>query len=250
MQEIFDAFLYLSFFIAFLASALTAYVGFGGALIMVPLYTFLFGPINAIAITTMCSLVSLSPIVLKLIRNIEWTQLLPLSAGIIISNILGIVFLTSADPTIVSLGIGVFVLVSGFILMSNFSYKGPRGSGVSAFVGLICGSVMGGFGVPSGPILVVYFLAAPISVITQRANILFPIWLMCLVTSVSLWANDVVEQETLFRALFILPFSIAGASLGSYIFKKAPVSWFKAVANWLLIAIGTSLLLKHLIGLY
>ena len=96
---------------------------------MVPLYTFLFGPITAIAITTMCSLVSLSPIVLKLIRNIEWTQLLPLSAGIIISNILGIVFLTSADPTIVSLGIGVFVLVSGFILMSNFSYTGPEALG-------------------------------------------------------------------------------------------------------------------------
>ena len=73
---------------------------------------------------------------------------------------------------------------------------------------------------------------------------------MCLVISVSLWANDVVEQETLFRALFILPFSIAGAPLGSYIFKKAPVSWFKVIANWLLIAIGISLLPKHLIELY
>ena len=121
---------------------------------------------------------------------------------------------------------------------------------MSTLVGLTYGSVVGGFGVPSGPILVVYFLAALIAVITQRTNILFPIWLMCLVISVSLWANDLVEQETLFRALFILPFSIAGASLGSFIFKKAPVSWFKAVANWLLIAIGTSLLLKHLIGLY
>ena len=250
MLEIFDAYLFLSFFIAFFASALTGYVGFGGALIMVPLYTFLFGPINAIAITTMCSLVSLSPIILKLIKNIEWTQMLPLSTGIIISNILGIKFLTSADPTIVSLGIGIFVLVSGFILMSDFSYKGPRGSGVSAFVGLICGSVMGGFGVPSGPILVVYFLAAPITAITQRANILFPIWLMCLVTSVSLGANNVLEQETFFRALFILPFSIIGAWFGSYIFKKAPVSWFKAVANWLLIIIGTSLMLRHIMGLY
>ncbi len=250
MLEIFDAYLFSSFLIACLASALTAYVGFGGALIMVPLYTFLFGPINAIAITTICSLVSLSPIILKLIKNIEWTQLLPLSTGIIISNILGVVFLTSVDPAIVSLGIGVFVLVSGFILMSNFSYKGPRGFWISTFVGLVCGSVMGGFGVPSGPILVVYFLAAPIAVITQRANILFPIWLMCLVTSVSLWANDVIEQETLFRALFILPFSIFGAWFGSYIFKKAPVSWFKTVANWLLIVIGTSLMLKHIIGLY
>jgi uncharacterized membrane protein YfcA len=248
LLEVFDVYLFLSFFIAFWASALTAYVGFGGALIMVPLYTFLFGPINAIAITTMCSLVSLSPLVLKLIKNIEWAKLLPLSAGIIISNLLGIVFLTSADPTIVSLGMGLFVLVSGFILMSNFSYKGPRGSGISAFVGLICGSVMGGFGVPSGPILVVYFLAAPITVVTQRANILFPIWLMCLVTSVSLGGNGFLEQETYFRALFILPFSIGGAWLGSYIFKKAPVSWFKAVANCLLIVIGASLMLQHLIG--
>ena len=250
MLEIFDAYLFLSFFIAFLASALTGYVGFGGALIMVPLYTFLFGPINAIAITTMCSLVSLSPIIVKLLRNIEWPQILPLSAGIIISNILGIKFLTSADPTIVSLGIGVFVLVSGFILMSDFSYKGPRSSGLSGFVGLICGSVMGGFGVPSGPILVVYFLAAPISAITQRANILFPIWLMCLVTSLSLGGNGVVGQETFFRALFILPFSIFGAWFGSYIFKKAPVSWFKVAANWLLIIIGTSLILKHIMGIY
>ena len=72
---------------------------------------------------------------------------------------------------------------------------------------------------------------------------------MCLVTSVSLWANDAVERETLFRALFILPFSIAGASLGSYIFKVAPLSWFKAVAYWLLIFIGTSLILRQLLAL-
>ncbi len=65
---------------------------------MVPLYTFLFSPINAIAITIMCSLVSLSPINLKFITNIEWWQLLHLSAGIIISNILRVEFLTSAGP--------------------------------------------------------------------------------------------------------------------------------------------------------
>ncbi len=250
MLEIINAYLFLSFFIAFFASALTAYVGFGGALIMVPLYTFLFGPIDAIGITTMCSLVSLSPIVLKIIKTIEWVQILPLSVGIIISNILGIKFLTAADPKIISLGIGVFVLASGFILMSDLSYRGPRGPKVSAFVGLICGAVMGGFGVPSGPILVVYFLAAPITVTTQRANIIFPIWLMCLVTSTSLIGNGVLEQEAFFRALFILPFSIIGAGLGSHIFKKAAVSWFKPVANWLLIVIGASLMLKHLTGLH
>tara|TARA_B100001027_G_C16137055_1_gene271888 strand:- start:51 stop:275 length:225 start_codon:yes stop_codon:yes gene_type:complete len=37
--------------IAFVASFMTAYAGFGGALIMVPLFTFLIGPIQAIALT-------------------------------------------------------------------------------------------------------------------------------------------------------------------------------------------------------
>ncbi len=49
--------------------------------------------------------------------------------------------------------------------MSKFSRNGLRGSGICTLVGSTCGSVVGGFGVPCGPILVVYFFAAPIAVI-------------------------------------------------------------------------------------
>ena len=59
----------------------------------------------------------------------------------------------------------MLVLVSGFILMSKFSRNGLRGSGICTLVGSTCGSVVGGFGVLCGPILVVYFFAAPLAVI-------------------------------------------------------------------------------------
>ena len=113
MLEIIDPQLILAVCIAITAAALTSYVGFGGALIMVPLFTMLFGPVNAIAITTLCSVLSLSPVVLKAVRDVEWSQALPLSIGIIASNMVGVIFLTLADPSFVVFGIGLFVLVSG-----------------------------------------------------------------------------------------------------------------------------------------
>ena len=135
MLEIIDPQLILAVLIAITAAALTSYVGFGGALIMVPLFTILFGPVDAIAITTLCSVLSLSPVVFKVARDVEWSQALPLSIGIIISNTVGVIFLTSADPSFVVFGIGLFVLVSGCILMSGFSYQGPRNRTTSVIFG-------------------------------------------------------------------------------------------------------------------
>ena len=94
MLEIIDPQLILAVLIAITAAALTSYVGFGGALIMVPLFTILFGPVDAIAITTLCSVLSLSPVVFKVARDVEWSQALPLSIGIIISNTVGVIFLS------------------------------------------------------------------------------------------------------------------------------------------------------------
>ena len=57
--------------------------------------------------------------------------------------------------------------------------------------------------------------------------------------------EGMVETETFLRAFLIIPGSLFGAWLGLYIFKKAPVTWFKSVANWILIAIGASLLFDY-----
>ena len=127
---------------------------------------------DAIAITTLCSVLSLSPVVLKAARDVEWSQALPLSIGIIISNTVESYFYLGR-PIICGLGIGLFVLVSGCILMSGFSYQGPRSRTTSYFRHDLW-QCDGWFGVPSGPILVVYFLAAPITATAkERCIILF-----------------------------------------------------------------------------
>ena len=48
--------------------------------------------------------------------------------------------------------------------------------------------------------------------------------------------------KTAISGVFIAPASIIGASFGQYLFKRAPVTWFKTFAHGLLVVIGISML--------
>jgi uncharacterized membrane protein YfcA len=68
------------------------------------------------------------------------------------------------------------------------------------------------------------------------------VWLLMLIMLVNLFGRDVIETSTLLRAAFIAPASLFGATLGQYLFKRAPVTWFKTFAHGLLIVIGVAML--------
>ena len=155
----------------------------------------------------------------KVARDVEWSQALPLSIGIIISNTVGVIFLTSADPSFVVFGIGLFVLVSGCILMSGFSYQGPEVE-PPAYFGCDLWQCDGWFWSAVWTHSCRLFLGSAYHRYCQRANILFPIWVMCLVTASSLGILGEIENEVLLLSCLILPFSLFGAWLGSNILKK------------------------------
>ena len=223
---------------AFLASAMTAYTGFGGGLILVPAFAILFGPIQGIAIAALCGVIGQAQLIPNAVRNARWREAGPLSAAILVSIPLGTLFLVSADPAIIKMGMGVFVLASAFLLMLKVSYRGPRGAAPGAITGLLTGGIMGTIGVPAGPLLVIYYLAASEPPTIQRANIVLGVFAMTAMMLISLLARGVIGMHTLELALFIAPASVIGAIAGRTMFKIAPTAWFKHVAHWLLVAIG------------
>ena len=240
--EIIDLTLLVGILLALGAAAMTAYAGFGGALVMVPLFTFLIGPVQAVAVMTICSVVALLHVVPGLMKIIKWSEVVPLFFGILVSASIGSHFLVLADTGTIRLGMGMFILISAAVLILDFRYSGPRGTLPSMGVGALTGGIMGGFGVPAGPVMVVYYLAAPEPAQVQRANIMFSVWLLLLVMLGNLLARDAIETTTFLRSIFIAPASILGAVVGQYLFRRAPVGWFKKFAHWLLIAIGVTLL--------
>ena len=137
---------------------------------------------------------------------------------------------------------GVFVLLAAFILIRDLRYKGARGPVPSFGIGAVTGVIMGGAGVPAGPVMVIYYLAAPEPPSVQRANIMVSVWLLLVIMLANLVMRDAIVARTAISAVFIAPASIIGASLGQYLFKRIPVRWFKMFAHGLLVVIGISML--------
>ena len=241
-SEIFDIALLVGMGVAFVASSITAYAGFGGALIMVPLFALLLGPVQAIALTGLCGAVALMHLLSKLVRIARWREIVPLFLGLAVATSVGTEFLISADPDFVRLCMGLFVVGAAIILILDLQYRGPRGAMPSLGVGLVTGSIMGGVGVPAGPVMVIYYLAAPDAAPIQRANIMVSVWLLQMVMLTNLFARNVVMGETVASAVFIAPAAILGGICGQYLFRHIPLAWFKHFAHGLLVVIGVSML--------
>jgi uncharacterized protein len=124
---------------------------------------------------------------------------------------------------------GIFILLAAGLLISGWLYKGGRNKITSVLAGLCTGGVMGSFGMPAGPIMVIYYMSAPVEPQVQRANIIISVGVVLLFMMGGLYFNGAYHKSTVARAVVITPIFMAGAWSGSYLFRIAPVSWFKKV---------------------
>jgi len=234
---ILNAELALAAVIAVLSGIIHGYTGFGAALLMVPLFTLLLGPIEAIAIAAVVAIFGSAQLYPGAARNARWGELLPISIAIIIFTPLGVFFLFNLDPELIRRAMGGFVFLAALILISGWVYRGPRGLFASAVAGGLAGGISGATGV-GGPPLALYFLSAPQSVEVQRANIVIAVAVVIAVVLASLILAGGITAETLARAVILTPAYVFGTWSGSRLFKIAPKEYFRRVALWLLLATG------------
>jgi uncharacterized membrane protein YfcA len=228
---------------AIASGLIQGYSGFAGALIIVPVLAVVFGPIEAIAITVVAGLAGNLVLTRDAAKSANWRESGVVSAAIAVSIPLGLVFLISADPMIIRRGMGVFILLAAFLLMSGWTYKGKRGLISNAGVGLVSGLIIGAFGVPSGPVFVVYFLSAPVPVPVQRANIIMTVSVTLTIMMIGLIVEGVYSAETVVRCAVIAPLYLIAAHIGKGLFRTVPATWFNKIAYSLLLASGTMALI-------
>jgi hypothetical protein len=226
-----------------LASGLIhGYTGFGGGLLIVPMCALLFGPVEGIAVAAFAGLVGALQLLPAAARAAHWREVGPLLAGLLVALPLGVAFLVAADPELVRRAIGAFVLASALVLMSGWVYRGPRGAAAGAATGLVAGGITGLAGTPAGPLLVLYFMAAPEPAPVQRANIVVGVGAMVALLLASLAASGGVAAETVARAAVVAPLYWLGAWGGARLFERVPKAWFRRVVLWLLVATGITVM--------
>tara|TARA_B100001027_G_scaffold82399_1_gene56480 strand:+ start:1870 stop:2604 length:735 start_codon:yes stop_codon:yes gene_type:complete len=226
-----------------ISGLMQGYLGFGGAIISVPILVILFGPVTAVGVITPLYIFGAITILPNALKCFDWKEVAPLSISGSISIFVGLSFLVNADPITLKKIMGVFILLTTFLLILDRPYNGPRNLISSLIAGFSTGAVTGGTGIPGAPIMVMYYLSAKVPAKVQRANILITGCIFCFCVICGLALNKIYDQKIILIIIILSPIFILANRLGQHLFKIAPTSWFKIIAYGILILSGLSLLI-------
>ncbi len=211
--------------------------GFGAGLLMVPVLSLYYGPIQAIATSCIMGLVAAIPLVRGAARALRVAELLPLLATATIATPLAAQILLGADGTLMRRIIGALVVLSALLLATGWTYAGRRDWRTGSAAGLVSGLFSGMAGM-SGPVLAVYYLSAPEPPAVIRAQIVFAVAGAIVITLATLSLSGEVLTATYVRSGSLLPLHLLLVGLGAWAFRTAPARWFRPAVLGLLVAIG------------
>jgi uncharacterized protein len=232
-----------AFAIALLGGFVRGLTGFGAGLVMVPLFSMMWGPVEAISAMVGLGVLTLIQVLPPALRVARLRDASPLLLGCALFTPAGVALLVSLDPGLVKKIIALVILTLTTIMLTGWTWRGRRGPLQGFIVGGLTGLVNGVAG-SGGPITVVYVMAEKARAEFQRASIILAMGLSSFMTIFSLLAAGAISQRTLIHvAAFIVP-SVLGTWLGAWLFARLPSGLYRKIVLWFLVAISLALLLR------
>ena len=108
--------------------------------------------------------------------------------------------------------------------------------------GAFAGGVTGSFGVPAFPLCALYFHTASSPAEIIRANVLTALACNLVISIIGLTIQRVYDTALVLQAFLILPVFMGGIYIGQFLFRIAPVTWFRQVTYAILIIAALTLL--------
>lgn len=224
-----------------LAGFLRGFIGFGAALVTIPIISLAYGPLVALPVVTIMGLPSVLQLLPDAIRHSEWPIVVPISAAVFIGAPLGTLVLVSIDPNLMKIVISVLVVAMvGFLAMRwQLKQKVPRSLLLAS--GLAGGLVQGAAGI-GGPPVVAVALSRAGSPERQRGNVLALMTAIALSSLPPLLWHGLFTQGAVVIGLLLLPLYSAGTWLGSHFFSRGGQPYFRPAALVFLAIIGLATL--------
>jgi uncharacterized membrane protein YfcA len=245
MSELLADFLNLQFGlaigIALMGGTIFGFAGFAAGLSMVPLLAWVYDPTTALAIVGMAVAIGAAQMLPHGIRNADWPTVSPILLAALLGVPCGTVTLLISEPETVRRIIGGLLVVFALIMLSGWTYNGPRNLATNLFVGVSSG-MLSGFMSGGGSIVSSYFISWQGSVTETRANIYIVTYSLAVFMAAALIIAGTVSSMTVFRMLALLiPYSV-GVRFGSLLARRASQVVYRRVVLWLLVGIGVSAL--------
>jgi uncharacterized membrane protein YfcA len=217
--------------------------GFGAALVMAPGFTLVMEPRDAVAMTILLNVSTISQLLIPALRETRWRDVGPMAVAAAVAIPFGAVILVTLDATVIRRAIGALVVGFSLVLLAGWRYHGARTQPANLLVGALGGLLTGatGFG---GPPLILYFLAGDRPMAENRAGFISFFALTQLVTvPVFLW-QGLVTWELVWRTALLVPIYLVATHIGARLFTRASERAVRLIALGFLVLIGAATLVR------
>ena len=217
------------------------YTGFGTGLVMAPLLTLLWGPVEAVATTVALGTISTVQLTRSALPHVKWRVVIPLIIGALTIAPIGTYLLLIVDPHVIKRVIAGTVMFLALIMLFGWKYSGPRGLKSSLIAGGISG-FFNGIAAIGGGMMALYLMSLPDKMTTQRANIVIGAGALPLIVFLSLAVSGAVTEKVLLNAATLAVPAVLSVWAGSRLFSFLPEKAFRLTVLWTLIIISGAML--------
>ena len=152
-----ELFVIIGVFIAFF---IKGFSGFGTAILLIPLFTMLFGAKSALPTTTLFDMIAGLILIISVRHKILWPFVIKTTAALFLGTFIGVMFLSIIPHNILSkiIGFGLLIFVIILLFQNNGQKEKIKEDKPSKWQFLMAtlSGIFGGLIGVSGPILVIY----------------------------------------------------------------------------------------------
>ena len=232
---------FLTCLVAFGGGVIRGYTGFAGALLLLPGFVLIMGPLPALNVVIISGMIGQLIILPNAIKRAQKNVVLSYGGGIFLGVYLGLYFLFQREIPDITFFMGIFIILATLILVSGWKYKGPVNNFTSCSFGSGIGFFAGFFGVPTGPLTGLFFLSLKEDIKIIQANIQCIVILTVFAFFTYFYLIEGFRSDYLLLGLIMsIPLAI-GLKTGQYLFTFLPEKIFRPITYICLIFLGASL---------
>lgn len=229
----------------FVAGFMRGFVGFGAALVTIPVLSLAYDPRLAVAAMTVVGIPTLLQLLPEAIRTAERPIVLPTSLAILAATPLGTWALVNTSPALMKIAISSLVILMVAMLARGWRLEREVGRHILLGAGVAGGLIQGVAGI-GGPPVVAVALSRAGSATQQRGNVLALMTAISISSLIPLWYFGLFTRQAIVMGLLLLPVYGGSILLGSRYFARGGQRYYRNAALIMLGLIGTATLLAAL----
>lgn len=220
------------------AGVVRGLAGFGGPLILVPVFSFFFPPPSAIASVMLIDFSANLKLLPDALRESRAATVLPIIGGALLTLPLAGWVLHSVPTAWLRDVVYLVVGAMSLLILSGWRYRGSESTGTLLAVGAANGLVVGTTAI--GVALYPFLISGRQSAVASRAN--FIVWAFFCTSSAFavVWLDGSVGHAELLRAALLAPAYLGGVYVGNRSYRLVDEAVLRRLVLLVLIAVAVA----------